>query len=478
MKKHSYLLLIFAFALFAACTDLSDVNNRLDDHEVRLTALENQVKNINDNIVNLRALVAAQNDKTAISSYKALEDGSGYVLSMSNGTEIVLKHGTAGSTPVVGVLSHNGELYWSLNGDPILDSEGKPILVNGKEGAPGATPTLRVNADGQWEVSTDGGKTWDLVRDSDGNPTIATGHDGVIPIKITKNGDDTITIEYNGQSFRLPCKKSEFKTKFGLPIEYFATHVLNKTGTGFVKDYDVRNSSVGYFNWYVLNGMQNNLYNLSGTNLLANAALEDWHLPTQTEWNGIIPTPSSDVSFGRTAELYNVLEEVTVNGKTGEYYSNYISRKGKVFGIRLFTQDTKQSSMKSAYKYEYVLDEKSGNYLKITVRHLGITNQDEKTEVSKITSEDWWNSNNEDDLVAVFPSYGRYMDSDSNGKGIGAHPSTLGERGYFWSVTKHEDKPNNAWSLFFSKTAGPAVDDDNMLYAYPVVLVRNAQKME
>ena len=50
MKKLLGLLLLLPLLFASACTDLDDVNHRLDDHEQRLLTLEELVKQANENI--------------------------------------------------------------------------------------------------------------------------------------------------------------------------------------------------------------------------------------------------------------------------------------------------------------------------------------------------------------------------------------------------------------------------------------------
>ena len=176
MKKSFLSILFLPLVLLFSCTDLDDVNERLDEHEERLTALETLVSNANTTIQNLQKLVDAQDQKVSVVSYNALPDGAGYILKMSDGTEITLKNGSDGQTPVVGVKEQDGTLYWTVNGEIMRDADGNPIKAEGQDGEDGITgntPKIRVNTDGQWEVSLDDGKTWQAVLDENGDPVNA-----------------------------------------------------------------------------------------------------------------------------------------------------------------------------------------------------------------------------------------------------------------------------------------------------------------
>ena len=160
MRKFILSLLILPMVLMVSCTDLDDVNQRLDEHEARLKKLELLVTDANSTIDNLKMLVDAQGKKVSVVSYEALPNGAGYLLKMSDGTVITLKNGSDGQSPTVGVKEVDGVLYWTINGETMRDADGNPIKAKGEDGETGQAPKIRVNTNGQWEVSVDGGKTW------------------------------------------------------------------------------------------------------------------------------------------------------------------------------------------------------------------------------------------------------------------------------------------------------------------------------
>ena len=186
-----------------SCTDLDDINERLDDHEARLKKLETLVSEANSTIDNLKMLVDAQDKKISVISYAASPDGKGYVLKMSDGTEITLKNGADGKSPAVGVKEVDGVLYWTINGEVMRDADGNAIKAKGEDGETGQAPKIRVNTDGQWEVSIDGGKTWQAILDANGNPVNAVGSDAEVDLTITET-EDSIIIVYDGQTFIIP----------------------------------------------------------------------------------------------------------------------------------------------------------------------------------------------------------------------------------------------------------------------------------
>ncbi|KGN91921.1 PL29 family lyase N-terminal domain-containing protein [Porphyromonas canoris] len=202
MNRSIFFWLLPVFILFTACSDLSDLRKRLDEHEVRLKNLETLMTTTNSDIKAMKELLDAQNKKIGIVSYTELADKSGYELVMSDGSKIVIKNGSA-----VGVKTDtDGQLYWTLNGDFMRDADGNKIKASG------IAPKLRVNGNGLWEVSVDDGKTWQLVLGADGKPVKATGQDLSEVLKITET-DESVIIEYNGHKFIIPKKPAIVEVK-------------------------------------------------------------------------------------------------------------------------------------------------------------------------------------------------------------------------------------------------------------------------
>ena len=84
MKKLFLSILMITSILFVGCTDLDDVNERLDDHDNRLNAIESLINDANNEITAIKALLDAQSKKISIVSYKELDDKSGYELIRRN----------------------------------------------------------------------------------------------------------------------------------------------------------------------------------------------------------------------------------------------------------------------------------------------------------------------------------------------------------------------------------------------------------
>lgn len=217
--------------LLAGCTDLTDLDNRVKDLEGRMTKVEGLVKSANESISSLQKLIDAQSKNKSVRDYRKLEDGTGYVLVMSDGEEIVVR---SGKMPQIGMIEEDGVLYWAIDGKIIHDAKGNPVPAKGPKGDPGEpgqpgepgepgqpgepgepgqpgadgtdgvdgiTPQLRVDADGYWEVSLDNGTTWQSVLDVNGQKVKARAT--TADLQITED-EESVTIVYNGKTFVLP----------------------------------------------------------------------------------------------------------------------------------------------------------------------------------------------------------------------------------------------------------------------------------
>lgn len=207
MKRVNFLFVLFVMTLVAGCTNLDFFERRLDDYEARLQKLENEMNVANRDLVAIRELIKAQANAISIKDYRPLDDNSGYVLTMSDGSKIVLKNGLNGQSSAVGVKKgEDGILYWTLNGEYMYDHDGNKIQARGEDGKNGVTPQLKVNKDGYWEYSFDG-KNWHLILDDNYAPVKATGG-GTNDLDITES-NGYLVIKFKGQTFVISLKGGE-----------------------------------------------------------------------------------------------------------------------------------------------------------------------------------------------------------------------------------------------------------------------------
>lgn len=149
-----FLLMLF---VWAGC-DTDDLRNDVDELKNRVESLEAQVSAINDNMNAIRVIL--DGSKT-ISSYTS-ENGT-YTLTLSDGSTIALTQGSEGQIVMPDItINENGQ--WVLNGEVIGQATGNS----------GITPKFNISADKYWQVSFDGGKTYEDVLDENDNKVAAT----------------------------------------------------------------------------------------------------------------------------------------------------------------------------------------------------------------------------------------------------------------------------------------------------------------
>ena len=207
MKKTlKYLAIPAALAcLLASCSDLSDIEKRVESLESRVQALETQIGILNTNVAAVQKLA----EGGTISSVEE-KDGV-YTITLSNGEKIILKQGSTGiaNAPVVSI---DADGYWTVD----YGNGPEHILVNGEKvkavGKDGLTPIFGVDTQGYWTVSYDG-KTFTQVKDANGNPVKAI-PDGSSDDKwfnnVSIDGDKLVVVLKDGSTYSLPIVK-DFK---------------------------------------------------------------------------------------------------------------------------------------------------------------------------------------------------------------------------------------------------------------------------
>ena len=169
--------------MFTSCQDDYDDTalwDTVNDLEQRLAALEEWQNEVNHNIQSLYELINTTDYITSVTPY--LEGGKevGYTITFLHSDPIVIYHGEKGDkgedgqagqdgqdgyTPQIGLTQEaDGNWYWTLDGELMLDPQGNPIRANGLDGQDGE--------DGQ-----DGKPGADGKPGQDGKPGVA-GEDG------------------------------------------------------------------------------------------------------------------------------------------------------------------------------------------------------------------------------------------------------------------------------------------------------------
>lgn len=160
---------------FISCQ--KDWSDEVNDLLERVSKLESICDQANTDISGLKQIVSLLEANDYITSVNELADKSGYALNFLKGNTIVIKHGTNGSYPVLGVEEYENVFYWTQKiGDTpsswILDSKGNKIQATGVNGK---TPVIDINTHGNWTVDYGEGAQELKVN---GKPVSATGKDG------------------------------------------------------------------------------------------------------------------------------------------------------------------------------------------------------------------------------------------------------------------------------------------------------------
>lgn len=273
-------LLTVVSALFAtSCND--KVWEKLDELDGRVSKLEQWQSQVNTQITSLKALAEAWENGTTITSVNATATGwtitlsSGQILELTNGkdgkdgkdgaagaTGATGATGAAGHTPVIGVKEDGGVLYWTVDGEWLLNNGQKVPVTGGKgeqgengsagpagpagpqgpdgpqgpagnDGNDGVTPQLRINEDTyNWEVSYDEGESWEELL-VNGEPVSAKGDKG----DKGENGDSffqDVVVDDDAGLVHITLANG---TTFDIPLA--AYRVLYFSNPGKQLDYDL-----------------------------------------------------------------------------------------------------------------------------------------------------------------------------------------------------------------------------------------------
>lgn len=193
MKKILIPLLLTAmsFGMGSCCLkeDINEIRNELQNHDGRLTSLEEWQESVNTSIKSLQDLIKALEDKDYVTEVTPLEDGTGYVISFLKSGNVTIKHGEKGEkgdTPVISAKQDtDGKYYWTVNGEWLLVNDLK-MPVTGEKGDDGETPYIGEN--GNWWIGTT-----DTGKKAQGD----TGNAGQTPY-IGENGNWWIDTEDTG----------------------------------------------------------------------------------------------------------------------------------------------------------------------------------------------------------------------------------------------------------------------------------------
>lgn len=194
--------MLFGGIIFSCAKEDSELKNKVEQIDARLTELEQFVQKLNTNLSALSVTLEAIKNQDQVTSVTPLADGTGYVVSFSQSGSITIYNGkngengadgNDGTSPVIDITTENGITYWTLNGKIMVDNAGNKIPVTIK-------PEIRIN-EGNFEVSYDGGTSWTIIGTAgsgSANPS------GLIFTNVENNAKEVIFTLANGQTIIIP----------------------------------------------------------------------------------------------------------------------------------------------------------------------------------------------------------------------------------------------------------------------------------
>ena len=185
MKKIFLWSLTLAVCVLSGCSDDYDdteLRNGLSDLKDRVAKLETQLAKLNGDITTMDALVKKLESNVSVVKVESSTDGKSYTIYFSDDTKATITNGKDGSAgadaPVIGVKEEGGVYYWAKTVDGktdfLTDGNGQKLRVTAEV----TPPRLSVDEEGYWEVSYDGGTTWERITDAAGDPVKAITDDG------------------------------------------------------------------------------------------------------------------------------------------------------------------------------------------------------------------------------------------------------------------------------------------------------------
>lgn len=200
-----------------SCTyDDTELKNKVDDLDKRLTELEQTVRSINANVGSLMTIVSALEKEIKIDKVVDLEDGSGHVIMFTDGSSITVTNGTDGETPAISVgKDADGIYYWKVNGEWLLDGEDKIPATSKTE-----IPQIRVNeTTGNFELSFDG-ENWQDIGSAGGAGIFKDVIDGEDEVIFILSGDKEPIVIPKAQKFALNVESTS------IPVDELGSDVF------------------------------------------------------------------------------------------------------------------------------------------------------------------------------------------------------------------------------------------------------------
>lgn len=222
--------LLAAMLTLTSCSyDDSDLWNFVNGLTERLNQLEESMQ---QKINTLKTLLEKL-DQKEVTVDSAVETETGWTVTFSDGTTVTIDKGDSGDwAPVLLIVEEEGDFWWAYR-----NSEGTAIFLTDAEGnripAAAVAPQIRINPEtGMWEISADGGTTWEntgVAASQEENP-------GLFQDVRFENGMLIVEL-LDGTVINLPATRElsfTFNTEGPLEFAYGETLSIDYTMTGAV----------------------------------------------------------------------------------------------------------------------------------------------------------------------------------------------------------------------------------------------------
>lgn len=222
--------LLAAMLTLTSCSyDDSDLWNSVNGLTERLNQLEESMQ---QKINTLKTLLEKL-DQKEVTVDSAVETETGWTVTFSDGTTVTIDKGDSGDwAPVLLIVEEEGDFWWAYR-----NSEGTAIFLTDAEGnripAAAVAPQIRINPEtGMWEISADGGTTWEntgVAASQEENP-------GLFQDVRFENGMLIVEL-LDGTVINLPATRElsfTFNTEGPLEFAYGETLSIDYTMTGAV----------------------------------------------------------------------------------------------------------------------------------------------------------------------------------------------------------------------------------------------------
>jgi hypothetical protein len=223
------LLIVSVFSVITAggitsCKyDDSELWNEMMDHENRIVQLESLCNQMNTNISSLQTIVSALQENDYVTSIIPITSGGetiGYTINFSKSGSVTIYNVYDGHIPAIGVMqSSDGNYYWTLDGNWLLDDDGNKVKANGtdgrdgQDGKDGITPKLKIE-EGYWFISYDNGSSWNQLGKATGEDVIIGG-DSMFS-KVTFDEEFVyLVLADNDTTLIIPRRSDDFDLQFG-----------------------------------------------------------------------------------------------------------------------------------------------------------------------------------------------------------------------------------------------------------------------